>query len=82
MGLLASAVASVRNTVPFLRPLREVIIGFAITGWLISKIPISGVQSSQCLVHLCIMYVLLISPEEAKAKSRKLLTSFWIEYHM
>ena len=42
MGLLTSAIASVRNTVPFLRPLREIIIAFGITGWLIYKIPLSG----------------------------------------
>ena len=42
MALIASAVQSVKNTIPFLKPLRAIIVAFGITGWLIYKIPISG----------------------------------------
>ena len=64
---------------PFLRPLREIMIGLTITGWLIYKIPISGAVRTTP-VHLCFsLYVnSAFSPfvEEAKAKSRELDVGF------
>ena len=47
MGLFRTATIQLRNTLPFLRPVREIVIGFAITGYLIYKIPISGTSRSQ-----------------------------------
>ena len=47
MGLFRTATIQIRNTLPFLRPIREIVIAFAITGYLIYKIPISGTSRSR-----------------------------------
>ena len=49
MGLFRTATIQIRNTLPFLRPIREMIIGFTITGYLIYKIPISGTSMSHSI---------------------------------
>lgn len=81
MGLLGSAVAHVRNTIPFLRPLRELIIGFTITGWLIYRIPISGEYVVCVWFNFYTLLFSFLSLDEAKAKSRKLCANssmYWL----
>ena len=66
-----SLIGSIRQGLPFLKPLRIIILSFGITGYLIYKIPISGmvcpIKQSQC--NKC--NVIFSVTDEAKAKSGK-----------